>query len=446
MSVSSLRHLLHRLGVRPSRKLGQNFLVDADIARWIVAQLELGEGESAIEIGAGTGAMSHPLSKACARLWLVELDNRLADHLREQFSSLPSVTVVEEDACQHDHRFLFAEAPVKILGNLPFSCGGNILIHYLMPPTPFTRALFMLQKEVADRLLAQPRTKDYGAFTLRIQAYWRAKMLRAIASEAFFPRPQVVSSVVLLQRRGPGELPTFDHATFDQLIRRGFSQRRKQLKNLLALDWAAATKELRFSPTARAEELSLEDWIAFARWADDHPLMDNPQKGEELFDVVDERDRVLRQATRRDVHANHWFHRAIHVFVFNWRGELFLQKRSHIKDVHPGAWDSSASGHLDTGESYQAAAVRELQEELSIRDAAPQHLATLSPGEATGWEHVRLYRTDAPKKLRYPCSEIETGAFFHPDLIAHWIQRRPQDFASGFIECFRAYQAAGPSK
>lgn len=445
MSLSALRPLLDRLGVRPSRKLGQNFLVDANIAQWIVRQLDLQEGESAVEIGAGTGAMSLPLAEQCERLWLVEYDERLAGHLTEHFAGKPSVTVVHADAVQHDHRDLFAEHPIKVLGNLPYSCGGHIMIHYLMPPSPFSRAVFMLQKEVAERVVAAPRTKDYGAFSLRIQAYWRAQMLKSIGPAAFFPRPKVDSSVIALERRAPDELPIFDHATFDRLIRQGFSQRRKQLKNVLQIDWAAAHQVIGCSETARAEELDLEDWIGLARWADDHPLKDIPQKDHELFDVVDEHDNVVRQATRREVHENDWLHRAIHVFVFNKRGELFLQKRSHLKDAHPSAWDSSAAGHLDAGESYEQSVVRELDEELGIQlqdGAVPEEIATLPATAATGWEHVKLYRVQTGQKLRYPRSEIETGGYFSLETIERWIERCPDDFASGFIECYRAFKAA----
>ncbi len=444
MPRTELRAQLDQLGVHPSRKLGQNFLIDDTIAAWIVKQLALTPKESVIEIGAGAAALSGHLADQAARVWLVETDHRLAAFLSERFESSSNVNVIEQDAVQHDYRFLFPEQPIKIIGNLPYSCGGQIIINYLTPPTPFSRAVFMLQTEVAERLAAVPKTKTYGSFSLRVQAYWKAKLIKTVGPEAFYPRPQVGSSIVLLERRKPGELPPFDHALFDRLIRQGFSQRRKQLKNVLAqidLDWEAAANQLDLSPTARAEELSLTDWIALTRWADDHPLKDNPQRGDELFDVVDENDVVLRQAARRDVHANDWRHRAVHLFVFNKHGELFLQKRSHLKDAHPSVWDSSAAGHLDAGEDYDTGAVRELEEELGIRDGKVTFLTKLPATEATGWENVHLYETNATKSLRYPCSEIETGAYFPLSLIAEWIAKRPQDFASGFIECFRAYQS-----
>ena len=129
------------------------------------------------------------------------------------------------------------------------------------------------------------------------------------------------------------------------------------------------------------------------RACDPHPLKDLPQKSGEIFDVVDENDQVTGQNTRGEVHANRLLHRAVHVFVFNKRGDLLLQQRSMFKDVHPGVWDSSVSGHLDSGEDYAAAAVRELDEEMGIRvDEAPEEIARIAPCEETGWEHVRLYR------------------------------------------------------
>ena len=118
--------------------------------------------------------------------------------------------------------------------------------------------------------------------------------------------------------------------------------------------------------TVRAEELSLEQWVELTRHYDAHPLRDVPQSGDELFDVVDEDDTVQRQERRAVVHAEGLLHRAVHVFAFNKRGELFLQKRSGLKDVHPGLWDSSAAGHLDAGEDYEAGAVREVEEELGV--------------------------------------------------------------------------------
>jgi len=166
--------------------------------------------------------------------------------------------------------------------------------------------------------------------------------------------------------------------------------------------------------------------------------MDVPQKDGEIFDVVDENDQVTGQATRGEVHANGLLHRAVHVFVINRRGELLLQQRSLLKDAHPGVWDSSVSGHLDAGEDYAVAAVRELEEEMGITDAVPVEFARIAACPATGWEHVRLYRARYDGPVRFPCAEIEAAQWFSPAEISAWVKARPEDFASGFLECWKA--------
>jgi len=155
---------------------------------------------------------------------------------------------------------------------------------------------------------------------------------------------------------------------------------------------------------------------------------------EETFDVVNERDEVIGQRLRREVHQQRLFHRAVHVLVFNARGHLFLQKRSMRKDCFPGAWDSSASGHLDVGESYDACAVRELREELGMELAAPlQRLFKIDGCPETGFEFVWVYRCAAEGPFVLQPEEIERGGWFAPEEISRWITERPADFASGFV-------------
>jgi len=206
------------------------------------------------------------------------------------------------------------------------------------------------------------------------------------------------------------------------------------------LDWSEVCTELEITETCRAEELSLETWIGMTRLYDDHPLKDIAQNQNELFDVVDENDTVLRTEKRAVVHSENLLHRAVHIFVFNKRNEIFLQKRSKLKDKHPGKWDSSAAGHLDAGEDYETAVNRELQEELDITDAPLKFLAKLPPCENTGWEHIGLYLAAHMGGVRYPCSEVECGLWFTQEQIDNWIESRPEDFASGFLECWKVFR------
>ena len=155
---------------------------------------------------------------------------------------------------------------------------------------------------------------------------------------------------------------------------------------------------------------------------------------EEIFDFVNERDEVIGQAPRREVHARGWWHRAVHVLVFNARGEVFLQKRSLKKDSAAGKWDSSSAGHLDTGEDYDPAAVRELREELGLMLAQPPvRLFKLEAGHATGWEFCWVYRAASEGPFVLHPDEIETGAWFAPAAVTQWTQEKPEDFASAFV-------------
>jgi 16S rRNA (adenine1518-N6/adenine1519-N6)-dimethyltransferase len=140
------------------------------------------------------------------------------------------------------------------------------------------------------------------------------------------------------------------------------------------------------------------------------------------------------------VHAKGLRHRAVHVFVFNRHGELWLQQRSHLKDKHPLQWDSSAAGHLDAGETYEHAVERELKEELGIV-ALTERIAVIPACEETGWEFVELHRAQHNGPMHYAPEEIAGGMFFRVDQIDAWVKARPQDFAPGFIMCWDEWRA-----
>lgn len=155
--------------------------------------------------------------------------------------------------------------------------------------------------------------------------------------------------------------------------------------------------------------------------------------GEEWFDVVNERDEVVRRATRREVHATGLWHRAVHVLVFDSSGGVFLQKRSMLKDLSPGLWDSSCSGHLDAGEDYDAAAVRELGEEIGVRlAAAPERWFRIEACEPTGWEFVWVYRLRYDGPIVVEPEEIQYGEWLAPAEVSRRVATRPDDFCPSF--------------
>jgi isopentenyldiphosphate isomerase len=164
---------------------------------------------------------------------------------------------------------------------------------------------------------------------------------------------------------------------------------------------------------------------------------------DEIFDVVDEQDRVIGRETRREVHRRGLRHRAAHILIFNRKGEVFLQKRSMKKDSFPGAWDSSASGHVDTGEEYDLCAVRELREEIGLEPREPLvKLFKIDTCPATQNEFVWVYqgRSEGPFQL-HP-EEIERGEWFAPEKVTQLIQTHPEDFASAFRYIWERVTAA----
>ncbi len=163
---------------------------------------------------------------------------------------------------------------------------------------------------------------------------------------------------------------------------------------------------------------------------------------EEIFDVVNERDEVVGRETRRVVHRTGLMHRAVHVFIFNTRGEVFLQKRSMTKDSSPGLWDSSASGHLDCGEDYDACAVRELREEIGLCvEQCPKRLFKVDACVTTGQEFVWLYRGESEGPFTLHPEEIERGQWFTPEQVTQWVLERPDDFAPAFVLVWKRFCA-----
>jgi 16S rRNA (adenine1518-N6/adenine1519-N6)-dimethyltransferase len=445
MKLSEIPGLLREIGVSPVKSLGQNFLHDRNLAHWIIDQANLTADDYVIEVGPGLGGLTEFALAKRARVLAIEKDKRLAQFLREKFAN-GNVEIVHGDALQFDARILYGQQRVKFLGNLPYYISSQLLIKFLKYPSPISLWLFMLQKEMARRLEAAPGTKDYGALTLQIQLRYRVEYLRTVSANVFLPKPDVDSAVVRITPRNKDELPACNSAIFEKLVRRGFSQRRKQLGKLIredASNWATIATELDFNPRARAEDLSLEQWIALTnRIAPIVPARADDGAAEQ-FQVVNEKDVPTGAAPRGQVHANNLLHRAIHVLIFNPAGDVFLQFRSASKDRHPLKWDSSAAGHVSAGEDYDQTAARELREELGI-ETPLKRVAKLPASERTGQEFIWLYQGSYDGPMQLNPTEIEAGRLFPPWLVDQWIKARPNDFATGFLECWKVWGKKKP--
>src|SRR5437762_11697621 len=179
MKLSDIRATLKEIGVWPSKALGQNFLHDQNLARWIADQADIIPGNYVVEIGPGLGALTRFLLEKGAHVLAIEKDARLATFLRSRFKD-ERLEILNADALQFDPRVLFAHRCVKLVGNLPYNISSPLLLKFLELPSLISLWLFTLQKEMAMRLSASPCTHDYGALTLRVQLRHRVKYLRSV--------------------------------------------------------------------------------------------------------------------------------------------------------------------------------------------------------------------------------------------------------------------------
>ena len=265
---------------------------------------------------------------------------------------------------------------------------------------------------------------------------WRVRYAKKLPPSVFYPPPKVSSAVVVFSRKTAAEITPCDERLFESLVRRGFSERRKQLRNMLSEykeQWHDICIHLGVPETVRAEELILAQWEKLARRV--RPI--EAQSGREIFDVVNDSNEVIGSEAREVVHVNNLRHRAVHILIFNGAGELFLQKRSLWKDKNPGCWDSSAAGHVDAGENYEETVQRELQEELGV-SCPVERIGLLPCSEQTGWEFIEVYRGIHEGPFEIAPMELETGGFFPMEQIQRWITTQPEDFSPVFLQIQQA--------
>ena len=252
------------------KRLGQHFLADARVLRRIADALELTGGETVVEIGPGRGALTDLLAERAGRLIAIELDRALAELLRARYADRPHVEIVERDVLETDLAAL-AGGPYVLAGNVPYYITTPILFHALAPPAP-RRAVYLVQREVADRIVAAAGTASYGALSVNVQASAEARVLFGVPAGAFRPPPKVESAVVLLE---PLAVPLAAPAEVEplrRLVQAAFGLRRKQMRRVLrtvrGVDAERAEALLAaagIAPDARPETLSPVDFVRLLR-------------------------------------------------------------------------------------------------------------------------------------------------------------------------------------
>lgn len=274
LTPGSVRDLLAAHGCRPSRALGQHFLADPNLAQKIVRLADVEPGDRVVEIGPGVGSLTVALAEAGAQVVALELDQHLLPVLAEVLADSDhpdAVEVVHGDAMTADFRALTAGDRWACVSNLPYNVATPMVMRLLDEFPEMTRCLVMVQKEVGERLVAGPGTKAYGAVSVKVAYYARARMVGTVAATVFVPPPNVASALVRLDRLDapPVDVPS-PEALF-ALVRAGFGQRRKTLRRSLASALGDRTEAVLVAAgvdgSARAETLTLDDWARVCREA-----------------------------------------------------------------------------------------------------------------------------------------------------------------------------------
>lgn len=270
-SRPGVHELLSGRGLSPRRHLGQNFVADANTVRRIARLAGVGPGDHVVEIGAGLGSLTLALAETGASITAVEVDRGLVEVLRDVLAGSPAVRVVEADAMTADWDDLLdhgagdadgadGSAGVVLVANLPYNVATPLVCDVLDQVPRVTRMLVMVQREVAERFAAAPRTSAYGAVSVKIAFWATARVVGLVPASVFVPRPNVESALVDIRRHEP---PSTDPEALFALVRKAFNQRRKMLRRSLV--GAVSTEQFAtagVAPTSRPEELDVTAWCA----------------------------------------------------------------------------------------------------------------------------------------------------------------------------------------
>lgn len=265
------RHILNRFGIRTQKKLGQHFLVDEAVVRRIAESLELKANMPVLEIGPGIGTLTQFLAMTGACVTAVELDRRCIEIMGTTLKAYKNIRIVQGDVLNLDFAELMGAGPFQIVGNLPYYITTPIVMKILEGQVPAEKMVFMVQKEVADRMVSAPGSKEYGALSVAVQYHTEAVKLFEVPSAAFMPPPAVDSAVILCTKRAQPPVDVPSAKLFFRVVRAAFGQRRKTLANSLQgggfakEEVIAMLQETGIKGERRGETLSLEEFAALSR-------------------------------------------------------------------------------------------------------------------------------------------------------------------------------------
>ena len=261
-SPTEVRALLGRMNFKPSRVLGQNFLIDGNILDILVGLAEVGPRDAVLEIGPGLGVLTGPLLERAERVVAIEKDDVLHEHLRSTLGERANLQLIHADALAVDLAGLLAGGINKVISNLPYSVGSRLLVELAQAAQRPERMVVTVQREVADRIVAGPGSHDFGVLSVFLQLDYEAFLRKRVSRSCFFPAPQVESALVELKRRPERIAPLTSEAVFHRIVKTCFAHRRKQLGSILRD--AAALERADIDRQRRPEVLSLTEWIRLA--------------------------------------------------------------------------------------------------------------------------------------------------------------------------------------
>lgn len=249
-------------GHQARKRFGQNFLSDNHYIQRIVESIGPQANDRLVEIGPGLGAITEHLVDMVSELHVVELDRDLIPRLEQKFNQHKNLTIHQSDALKFDFRQLAVDKPIRVVGNLPYNISTPLIFHLLNQRESIIDMYFMLQKEVVERICAQPGTNSYGRLSVMAQYYCQADLLFLVPPGAFQPPPKVESAIVRLQPYSKLPFTVQDEQLLGQIVTAAFGQRRKTLRNSLKnfID-EAGLEQLNIKPTERAEQLSLSQFV-----------------------------------------------------------------------------------------------------------------------------------------------------------------------------------------
>ncbi|WP_371376297.1 16S rRNA (adenine(1518)-N(6)/adenine(1519)-N(6))-dimethyltransferase RsmA [Sporomusa aerivorans] len=268
-------HILKTFGIHMSKKLGQNFLIDGNVVDGIVAAAQVEQGDTVLEIGPGIGTLTQGLAESGAAVTTVELDRRLLSVLAKTLEGYNNVKVVHGDILKIDISREIGQANYKVVANLPYYITTPIIMKFLEERLPVELLVTMVQKEVAERMVAKPGGKDYGALSVAVQYYTVPEIMFIVPPTAFIPPPAVESAVIRCTVRNEPPVQVTSEKMFFRVVKAAFAQRRKTLANALkagglgkdALDQVLGQAGV--DGIRRGEQLSLEEFAAVANaWSD----------------------------------------------------------------------------------------------------------------------------------------------------------------------------------